>query len=134
MTRTLLCLALIGCASAPMGPVGVPHQSGKVQSPEALQADCDHGNARACNNLGADYATGHDGPMDSARAVQLFTRACDAGDPTAATTSASPPPKPLSPDSLREARLLRFPRTSDQRRTCLCLRLPKKRSVSVRLG
>ena len=79
--RALWCLALsVGCASAPVGPVGVPHASGQRQSPEALQADCDHGNARACNNLGADYATGHDTAMNPSLAAQLFAKACDAGD------------------------------------------------------
>src|SRR5258708_2837287 len=80
LTRTLLCLGLVGCATAPSGPVGMQRASGGTQAADQLQAECDRGNARACNNLGANYATGHDGAQNAQLAAQLFAKSCDGGD------------------------------------------------------
>lgn len=46
---------------------------------EALERECNAGSGQACISLGRMYATGDGGEVDTAKAFNLYRRACDAG-------------------------------------------------------
>lgn len=53
-----------------------------------LQADCDAGKARSCDDLGSAYLFGTGVEKDGARAVTFFAKACDLGEGFSCTNAA----------------------------------------------